>query len=213
MRISATVMAHPKRKLQAEYLAAILKLYPFVNVSVVYDELANEWHTGKRALEQGIGQGDYHLVIQDDAILTPYLYENIEGAINALGDKSLISLYTGTSRPLPDRVKAAANKAPDGSFLRFHQLLWGVAIVIPTDQIEPMLKMVEPVELQYDNKIGEYYCQNGQAVYYTMPSLVDHDDELGTLIPGHGKHINPEPRVAHKLATGLISWTGKSLPI
>lgn len=211
MRITATVMAHPKRQSQAEYLENILNFMAFVNVSITYDEKGSEWDTGSRALKKGVGKGDWHVVIQDDALLTPHFYENVEGALRALKLKTLISLYTGTSRPLPKRVAKAVSKARDGSFLRQHQLFWGVGIVIPTDHIEAMLEFVKDVDLQYDNKIGEFYCQNGLPVYYTAPSLVDHDDSLDSLLEGHGRALSPEPRVAHKLATGLIQWTNKEI--
>lgn len=205
MKITATIMAHPKRKLQAEYLKAILSYMPFAEVTITYDEIGVEWHTGKRALQKGIGAGEWHVVIQDDAILTPYLYENIQNAILALPEKSLFSLYCGTARPLAGRVTAAVEKAKPGSWIAYHQLLWGVGIVIPSDHIEPVIEFVDDIELQYDNKIGEFYCRNGIPIYYTMPSLVDHDDDLGSLIPGHG--VLPGKRVAHKLAEGLIDWT------
>lgn len=209
MKITATVMAHPKRKVQAEYLKAILSYMPFAEVTITYDEINVEWHTGKRALEQGIGKGDWHVVIQDDALLTPFFYENLEGAIKALPCKTLFSLYTGTSRPLGGRVKAAVEKADHASWLRHHMLFWGVGIVIPTAHIKPMLEFVEDIELQYDNKIGEFYCRNGLPVYYCMPSLVDHDDDLGSIL-GHGVD-NPEPRVAHKLATGIVEFNSKEI--
>lgn len=207
MNISATVMAHPKRKDAAKAVALELKRYPFISVSIIFDTINVEWHTGRRALADGIGKGDWHVVIQDDAILSPDLYENLERAITALGEQTLISLYTGTSRPLGRRVKAAVDKAADGEWLQHHQLFWGVGIAIPTSHIAPMLEFVEDIELQYDNKIGEFYCRNGLPVYYCIPSLVDHDDAQGSLL-GHGQL--PEPRVAHKLATGLVNWSNKS---
>ncbi len=206
MRITATVMAHPKRQDRARELHIELMQYPFADTSITFDEVNEEWHTGKRALLAGVGKGDFHVVIQDDAILTPDFYENIENAIKALDIKTIFSLYTGTSRPLGRRVKAAVDKSPDGSWLRHHQLFWGVGIVIPTDHILPMLEFVEDIQLQYDNKIGEFYCQNGLPVYYCIPSLVDHDDAAGSLL-GHGQ--SPEPRVAHRLATGLVNWSNK----
>jgi hypothetical protein len=206
MNISITIMGHPKRDASIQkLLIAIVNMQRFCDVSVTLDTENSEWHTGRRALLAGVGKGQWHVVIQDDAILTPDFYENIERAIAAIGDKTLISLYTGTSRPLGERVSAAVAKAKDGEFLRHHQLFWGVGIAIPSDHIEPMLEFVEDIELQYDNKIGEFYCQNGLPVYYTIPSLVDHDDDLGSLLEGHG--IAPEPRVAHRLATGLVHWT------
>lgn len=208
MRISLSIMAHPKRKAAAEALYAELKQYKFSDVHIIWDELNDEWHTGKRALSGGmLLASDWHVVIQDDAILSPNFYDNIKNAITALGQKSLISLYTGTSRPLGQRVKAAVEKASDGEWLQHHQLFWGVGIAIPSDHIEPMLEFVEDIELQYDNKIGEFYCQNGLPVFYCIPSLVDHDDAVGSLL-GHGQ--SPEPRVAHKLATGPVRWSNKT---
>lgn len=213
MNISLAIMAHPKRRAAAEALLDQLTDYPFTESAVIYDIGNNEWETGKRALLQGVGKGDWHVVIQDDAILTPRFYQNIKRAIMALSERALISLYAGTARPIPDRVKNAIDKAPDGSWLAFHQLMWGVGIVIPTDHIEPMLEFVEDIGLQYDNKVGEFYARNGLLVYYTVPSLVDHDDAVDTLVPGHGRDISPEPRRAHRLATGLIEWTSRKTPI
>lgn len=210
MKISITIMAHPKRRKQAEALLVQLSQYPFIQCYITWDEVGVEWHTGKRALQQGIGKADWHVVIQDDALLTPDFYANIEGAIKALPVKTLFSLYTGTARPLQRRVSDAVAKCRDGEWLQSHQLYWGVGIVIPSDHIAPMLEFVEPIELQYDNKVGEFYCQNGLPVYYCIPSLVNHDDDLGTLIAGHGTDVSPEPRVAHRLATGPVNWTSKT---
>lgn len=209
MNISITIMAHSKRSKAANLLAYELGQYPFCDTSITWDEINEEWHTGKRALLAGVGKGDWHVVIQDDAILSPDFYKNLEQMIYSLKQKTLISLYTGTARPLANRVAGAVRKTADGGFLRHHQLFWGVGIVIPTDHIMPMLEFVEDIDLQYDNKIGEFYCRNGLPVYYCIPSLVDHDDDTDTLIAGHGRDINFEPRVAHKLATGLVAWTGK----
>lgn len=213
MRISIAIMAHPSRSKQASSLAVRLGQYPFADTAIIWDKRNEEWHTGERALRFGVGKADWHVVLQDDALLTPHFYDNLVAAIQAMPERSLISLYTGTARPIPDRVKSAVDKAPDGSWLRFHQLLWGVGIAIPTDHIAQMLEFVEGVNLPYDNRIGEFYCRNGVTVYYTVPSLVDHDDDLDTLLEGHGRHVSPEPRRAHRLASKLIHWTNQKAPI
>jgi hypothetical protein len=75
-------MAHPKRKAEAEALAVELKKYPFMDVTISYDGVdagteQEEWDNGKRAMLAGVDRGDWHCVIQDDAILTPNFYENI----------------------------------------------------------------------------------------------------------------------------------------
>ncbi len=216
MKISVTVMAHPKRKLQAEYLRSILSLYPFSDVSVTYDKVAagnhdSEWNNGVESLRAGLGKGDWHVVIQDDAILTPHLYENIEGAIaNCPGGNALISLYTGMPRPMGKRVEQAVSKARHETWLRYMLLMWGVGIVIPTDHIEPLLEFVTDWNEPYDTRIGIFYQRNRLPIYYTMPSLVDHDDDLDSLLE-HGKAGGK--RVAHRLATGLINWNNLVIDI
>lgn len=216
MQISVTVMAVPARKLQAEYLAAILRYYPFSDVSVTYDLVADgthesEWNNGKASLRAGLGKGDWHVVIQDDAILTPNLYENIEGAIKHAPTKSLISLYTGKARPFPLRITEAINKVVDETWLQYILLMWGVGIVLPTSHIEPLLDFVSDRTEPYDTRIGIFYQRNRLPVYYTVPSLVDHDDDLGTAIPGHG--TKPGARVAHRLATGPVNWNNRVINI
>lgn len=203
MTISVAIMAHPKRRARAKALSVELKTYSFVDVAIIMDTKNIEWHTGKRALQRGVGRADWHLVIQDDAILTSDFYSNLEGAIANAPIKTLISLYTGTVKPFPDRVTEAVNKAYHATWLRHMLLLWGVAILIPSDHIEPMLEYVNDRTEQYDTRIGIFYQRNMIPVYYTMPSLVNHDDAIGSLLPDHG---TPEPRVAHKLATGPVRW-------
>lgn len=208
MKISVSIMAHPKRKAQAEALYKKLIQYPFSDVYIIWDELNDEWHTGERSLKGGIVLGsDWHLVIQDDAILTPHIYDNIETMIAAVPIKSVISLYTGKVRPLQDRVIPAVQKAPSGSFLTHYMMMWGVAILLPSDHIEPMLEFAaDPMfrDDKYDIRVGRFYYGNRLPIYYSMPSLVDHNDSIGSLIGNDG---TTQPRVAHRLATGRVSWT------
>src|SRR5690606_35221874 len=114
--------------------------------------------------------------------LTPDFYENVANAIGIVPTKSLVSLYTGTGRPLPKRIKKAVDKAYHASWLKHYLLFWGVGIAIPTDHIEPMLDFVSDREEQYDARIGIFYQRNMLPVYYTMPSLVDHDDVIESLL-------------------------------
>lgn len=214
--LSIAVMAHPKRKKQAEALALELKKYPFVAVEVAYDRPGanshdDEWNNGVRALKSGVGVADWHVVIQDDAILTPHFYDNLIGATSTVPTKTLISLYTGKSRPMGKRVKIAVDKVNDETWLQYWLLMWGVGIMMPSSHIEPMIEFVEDRTEPYDTRIGIFYQRNRLPVYYTMPSLVDHDDELGSIFPDHG--LSPEPRVAHKLATGPVIWNNRVINI
>jgi len=199
-------MAHPKRGKQAGILYSKLKRMPFNQCTLIFDKVNDEWTNGKNCLKAYHPASDYHVVVQDDALLTPNFYENLVNAIQGIPEKTLFSLYTGTARPLPGRVKAAVERSENGTWLRTHTLMWGVGLAIPVSHIEAMLEFVEEIELPYDNKIGEFYTRNGLPVYYTVPSLVDHDDDLDSLIAGHGRDIDYEPRRAHTLATGPIEW-------
>lgn len=216
MRISVAIMAHPSRSESANWLyAKLVGMKRFSSVDIIWDEKNNEWDTGSRAMRYGAGRGDWHLVIQDDAVISDYysLYDNLESIITAVPVKSVISLYTGKVRPLADRVKAAVDKAPDGSFLTHYMLMWGVAILLPSDHIEPMLDFVsEPMynETDYDIRIGMFYQRNRLPIYYSMPSLFDHNDDLGSLI---GNGYAKEPRVAHRLAKAPITWTDKVITL
>lgn len=202
-QISVTVMAHNNREKQANSLLDQLKEYPFAHSQIVWDEINEEWHTGERAIRSGIGLGDWHIVIQDDAILTPFFYENVVGAIQNVPTRSLISLYTGTSRPLGSRVLTAVNKVKDETWLSYWLLMWGVGILMPTNHIEHMLDFVSDRTEPYDTRIGIFYQRNRLPVYYAMPSLVDHDDDMGSLL-NHG--LLPGARVAHRIATERIKW-------
>lgn len=215
MNITVAVMAHPKRREAAEALALQLKQYPFMDVSISYDGVdagshQEEWDNGKRALLKGVGRGDWHVVIQDDAILSPDLYTNLEGAINSVPTKTLISLYTGKPRPMGKRVEAAVAKAKYVSWLQYWLLLWGVGIALPSSHIEHLIDFVDDREEPYDTRIGIFYQRNRLPVYYTVPSLVDHNDEVDSLLD-HGKAGGA--RVAHELATGPLNWNSDVIDI
>lgn len=215
MNITASVMAHPKRKVHAEALATELRKYPFAEVTISYDGIdshthQDEWNNGKRAMLAGVFKGDWHVVIQDDAILTPNFYENLQGAIANVPIKTLISLYTGKPRPLGNRVRVAVDKVKDETWLSYWLLMWGVGLLIPTSHIPHLIEFVDDRTEPYDTRIGIFYQRNRLPVYYTMPSLVDHNDHLGSLLE-HGKAEGA--RVAHMLATGLVSWNNLVIPI
>ncbi len=209
MNISLSIMAHPSRKLQAEALYKKLKKFDFSKVSVTWDQINNEWDTGKRALLDNAGS-EWHVVLQDDAIICDDFYSEVVNAINNVPETSLISLYTGTVRPFRTRVQNAVKKATGVAWLRSYSLYWGVGIVIPTFHVEPMLEFVEGMIEPYDYRIGMFYRANILPVFYTNPSLVNHDDTIGSLV---GNGYAPEPRVAHNFASGPITWNRKFIDI
>lgn len=212
-QITVSIMAHPRRAPEAVILKKKLEHYPFMDVSIIWDEINVEWHTGERALRTGINKGDWHVVLQDDAVLTPNFYENLQGIIKAVPTKTIVSLYTGKVRPFADRVTEAVNKAPDGSWLTHFMLLWGVGIFMPSDHIERVLEFLDDpryVDTPYDTRIGIAFQRNRLAIYYAIPSLVDHDDSIPSLLEHGGTEA---PRIAHRLANGLVGWNQQVINI
>ena len=203
-KISCAVMAHPKRREQANALYSKLSKCPFIDCQIVWDTKNDRWHTGERCLSAGVKAGsDWHLVIQDDAIIPDEFYKHVSNAVRYVPTTSLISLYTGKVRPFPRRVSDAVGKATYCSWLKSDLLYWGVAIVVPTKHIEAMLEYAKTREEAYDTRIGIFYLQNMLPVFYTMPSLVDHNEDLGSLLShGHG----PGKRVAHNFIKSEPVW-------
>ena len=182
MKITISIMAHPRRTEQANALYKKVAQFPFAAPQIIWDEQNNEWHTGERALAYGIDKGDWHVVLQDDAIINEHFYTNLVKAIENVPDRVLFSLYTGTVRPFNERVGNAVKNANGASWLKGYTLFWGVGIVIPSNHIKPMLDFVKDETDPYDTRIGMFYFRNMLPIFYTNPSLVDHDDDIGTLV-------------------------------
>src|SRR5699024_10684327 len=102
MKLSAAHMAHRRRRVEAERLQNALDR----PVPSIYDTVrepskdpAQRWATGRRAWEKYDPAADWHMVIQDDALVCDDLIAGLEVALNELGKEGLMSPYTGTGRP------------------------------------------------------------------------------------------------------------------
>lgn len=208
MKISLAIMAHPSRRTEALNLARKISKMPFTHWRVLYDTGGGEWETGERALREYDKEADWHVVLQDDAVIGDNFYENLVSALNSAPETTLISLYLGKVRPLRGAIKIAFNQAiaNNKSWIQYITLLWGVGIVIPTWQIENVLAHAEGSTELYDRRIGEYYKYHHLPVLYTTTSLVNHDDSLPSLT-GHGG--TKEPRVAHMYSNDLIEFNDR----
>lgn len=193
VKISIAVMAHPDRAKEADKL--FRKLGKFYSRALVFDKDNNEWNTGVEALHAHT-DSDYHVIIQDDAIIGPKFFENVFRAILYAPQNTALSFYTGKVRPFPKRVATAVATARNvnASYLQWDRLGWGVCFSLPTYQIDQMLGYVKGSSLPFDQRISLFYNRYKLPVFYTNPSLVNHDYKLGSLIKND---YNQEPRVAH----------------
>ncbi len=195
--VSLAIMAHPSRKERAEALCDRLK--PF-NPVIVWDEKSSEWETGSRAL-LAYEDSDFHLVIQDDAVISGNFYVNVLAALDSIPSESLISFYTGKVKPAVRQtgLAVAAAQVSKSSWLKGQTLFWGVAIAVPTKYIEAIV--AQKSTHLYDRRVGEFFYKRYLPVWYTNPSIVDHAQE-----PSLVSHDVSEPRVAHIYEPDLVRF-------
>ena len=203
-KISVSIMAHPSRRDNVELLRYRLG----GEVPVAWASNAKpsahppqRWATGKRAWQLHDKDADWHVVIQDDAIVCEDFREAMSRALAHRGNAGVVSAYTGTGRPRQMRVRYKLARAEaDGSswWSTTEPLYWGVAVALPVSVIPKMVHWCSNSARRmynYDTRIGEYARLRDWRTWYTVPSLVDHLDE-GSLV-GHGPDRNDKSRRAH----------------
>ncbi len=194
--IDVVVMAHPKRADAATSLAER------TGARIVWDVAGDEWDTGARAWSAISPGADRGLVLQDDALPIDGFAEHLE-AVAEHAPRTAVSLYVGTGRPRAATVTNAVRRAQrhSATWLRSALLLWGVAILLPAEQIAGMLAWATGSSLIYDQRISTYYrTRLALPVHYCWPSLVDHADVEGLLhhdrppAERHAHHLGPPRR-------------------
>lgn len=180
--VGVAIMGHKRR---ADQVISLNKDFNHRAVEV-WDTMNDRWDTGRRALLAAAEQGEsWSLVVQDDAILCKDFLEGVNAALNAC-PRGPASFYTGKTRPYAAQVERAVHNAKElgRSFVAMRGPLWGVAIAIPTEQVEDVVRWGDrnPQIQNYDIRISEYYANNTDLLcHYTIPSLVDH--RIGPLNP------------------------------
>ena len=210
MRLSAAIMAHPVRREAAEHVQASLDR----PTPIIYDTVPTpsadkmqRWAVGRRCWEAADPGSDWHLVLQDDVLVSRNLLASLELALDHLGAQGLVSAYTGTGRPDQRNVRRALAHADrlQLSWMSTRSLNWGPAIIVPTASIPAMLDWCErhirnhqPPKSNYDYAIGVYFRDViGWRTWYTVPSLVEHRG-----LPSLVGHDGGAPRVAHRFHDG-----------
>jgi len=212
VKLSVSVMAHPVRRPLVEELLAQLG-----DVPVSWDsnpepspEPQRRWATGRRAFELADPQSDWHVVVQDDALVSENFREGLARALDHAPFGVIVSPYLGTKRPSQQSVQRAIQKAEKAgsSWTTMSGLNWGVAIAVPTVSIPHMLAWCdEQTTMPYDTRIGRFYRdQLGWECWYTWPSLVDHRE--GPSICGHSS----SGRYAHRFAGDAMEPDWSRLP-
>lgn len=185
--LSVAVMAHPSRRrfvkeLQRDGLAG---------VPVVWDKHNDRWDTGRRSMLRYDAGCEWHLVVQDDAVLAPDFIPGIEAALAAVPSGHPVAFYTGRVRPSAQFVERLVVTATHlgRSWLEFNGPWWGVAVAVPTAAIPDMIDWGDQNTqiANYDKRMARYFALQGVSCWYSLPSLVDHRVEGNpSLVPGRG---------------------------
>lgn len=190
MKISASIMAHPDRAREVDALRAAL-VYP---VRVAFDmegppsrDPDRIWRTARRAWEMHDAGADWHLLLQDDAIVATNLLDELPGALERVPERCIVSLYVGDGRPMSmqwGQLTAEAERA-GASWIVTPRVLWGVGVLVRTAMIGDMLAYCDrQYGITDDMRVGRWGQRSKLETWYTWPCLVDHPDG-GSLI-GHG---------------------------
>lgn len=133
---------------------------------VVFDREKGIWDTGRRALLAYDRDADFHLCLQDDAILCRDFVERAQASLAGDGPVSL-----WLSEEVAEVVGARRER---GWF--FGPGPWGgVAIALPTKDIPALVKWADEQTVDsYDKRISRFYGAWGKPCRYVLPSLVDH---------------------------------------
>ena len=174
MRIEYAVVGHHSRRESATKLARTL------NAALAMDEggtgsLRNHDLAWMMAYNP---DADWIVVLEDDAILLNDFERHVQEALQHVPRDGAVSFYTGTGQPFRYPVSAAVKKAlrRGASWLRANSLYWGPAVALPVHHVQPMLRFVKDIDRPYDQRLGLYLLANRYPCFYTMPSLVDHQD-------------------------------------
>lgn len=207
MKVSMAIMAHPARQDFVDELTA----GQLHDVPVVWDQQNDRWDTGRRSMLAYDPTADWHLVVQDDAILCSDFVATVHRALACVPADRPVAFYTGRTRPNAELVRRMVEAAErlDRRWLEFPGPWWGPAVAVPVHMIDRMVAWGDenPKIANYDKRMAAHFDSLGVRCWYSYPSLVDHRTEGNpSLVPGRG---NAPIRTAWCFANGTaeaVAW-------
>lgn len=215
MKLSAAIMAHPDRAPLVEELQARLNPDGSAPIPVAWDDEGKPsgkgdrvWRTARRAWLMRDPDADFHVLIQDDAIVCLDLLAGLGKAVDHVPGQSLVCAYLGKGRNVPIRWTRMAERADqaEASWVRSQKLMWGVCLAVSTDLVDEMVAWCDrKAGMPDDMRVGRWFERRDAEVWYTWPSLVDHAS-----VPSLTKHRAVDrAAVRHHQGSALqLDWSG-----
>lgn len=209
MIVSVAIMAHPTRKTLVDRLQAKLDR----PATVAWDRRNNRWDTGKRAWQAYDPAADWHLVVQDDAIVCRDLIAGLQRALQYVPDDAVVAPFSGTrtppTKPFEHAFVATVAQAEElgAAWVATPMLNWGVAVAAPTAVIGDMVGWCDRrPQPNYDVRVADFCWRVLRwPVWCTQPALVDHADVASL--------IGNEPRraacrfIGQDVSALTVDWT------
>lgn len=177
--IGYSIMAHHDRARLALALGSAL------DAPIAWDEKGDRWDTGKRAWQLA-GDAEWHVVIQDDAVLPRDFKGGVERALARVRPGSPLVLYAGNTRKWHRLFETVPRET---SYVVLRRIVWGVGIAMPTKLIPRVLDFGDrsrrDVRGHYDLRLSLFFEAKRIPVWYSWPSLVNHRNGP-SLVPGRG---------------------------
>lgn len=165
-------MAHPKREQYFNYLKRKLGDVPF--------SIDKGWGITEncvRAWKLHNPKAEFHVVIQDDAIVCRNFRERAEALLD---DDTVAYQFFYGNRIKFDKDRDLWEKQ---GYVMQDKPRWGVAICLPVRHIDPMLKFFQTLNLpQDDERISRYMQSVGLKIKFPIPSLINHRDSIESLV-------------------------------
>lgn len=142
------------------------------------------WQNCKRAWSMHDKSKDFHIVIQDDALISKDFIKNVEELIKKSPVDHAYSLYFGGELATTTQEKT---KSEQNGFIVRRLLDSGVAIMLPTYAIDKVMEWGDRNNTNIDDaNIGYALQQLGMKVIYPVPCFVAHRSfkDTPTLIHG-----------------------------
>lgn len=181
------VVHHPSR---AGLLKQFDGLDPVVYVDPDPEGKPNPWRTYRYALERFPAGASHLVLMQDDSEPVPGFAAAIERAVAARPDDPIVLCVTAQANVNARRLIAAC--AADEPFFTCDPQQWipVVGIIWPADRARDFLEWAEQAGYGEDGRrrraddwiVGEWQKKRGVKIIGTVPNLLEHPDEVDSLI-------------------------------
>lgn len=169
MELSITIQAHNTRVDHIDYYKTVLSDFD-VELDDVSRGMVENCYMAWRSWEDS--KADYHLVLQDDLLITSNFYEKL--MVHLSKGYDVYHLYLGQNKKRLNKYwKNAIKEGKDHILL--DDIHAAQAVCIKTKHIPEMLKVCRSLDYPVDDmRINKFVRSNGFKVYFPLPCLVEH---------------------------------------